>query len=744
MKNILVCTVLFLSSFWTALGCGYSPYGEDIRYCLFAPHYFNYQDFSAFNYNANYFGFDTEKTKLYESNIYDWYNYIDKKVTIEAIDEFLNLLKITDIHPESKNEFIQYLYKNNKQDVLLYLIFAKRSEVINALDLNDPWERNEEQIEFNRNAFLNEILQAYQKEKNKYLKRKYAFLAIRVAYYSNDSKKIQSIFKQEFNGGKKDYIYYWSLYFYSFFNPNAFVDLADIMAYSSEKRNACYYYFHQNFDLEKTLQQASTKSEISNIYAFTSVQKLDQGLNYLKEIYKNNSKSRILSFLLIREINKIEDWVYTPYYTNYLPSTLSWFDQNDILTTNTLRNRSEKDRLYAKELLNFVNSINYSAVENPMLWKASEIQLLFLTKRFDDCLLKIGLFEKSYSGENIVKQIEKIKALCLVSKQAVISSEAQNIILKNTNDSQFLFALGRELEFRGNVSDGLALISMSDHSNDYYYNSENVEWQANRIKTSENLKEFYNYFDYIDFTYSTEQMNQLIQKLETPKESVFQQTIYKYLQRDKKYLKDLLGTKYIRENNLTQAYRVFKSLGQKYWEENYNAWERDKFGSEYGFYKNPFYDFKYTKGFIPHKEQFLVTKLSITQHLIQYINLASNPKTNDRDYYYFLVANCYFNMSQYGNSWMMRRYKSSVNSYDFTDSYIDEYEYSSARLAQYYYRKAFENAKTDKFKALCLRMEDYAKSNYPNQFTQLKTTYPNYYKDLSNCDNLDVFFKERR
>lgn len=395
MKNILVCTVLFLSSFWTALGCGYSPYGEDIRYCLFAPHYFNYQDFSAFNYNANYFGFDTEKTKLYESNIYDWYNYTDKKVTIEAIDEFLNLLKITDIHPESKNEFIQYLYKNNKQDVLLYLTFAKRSEVINALDLNDPWERNEEQIEFNRNAFLNEIVQAYQKEKNKYLKRKYAFLAIRVAYYSNDSKKIQSIFKQEFNGGKKDYIYYWSLYFYSFFNPNAFVDLADIMAYSSEKRNACYYYFHQNFDLEKTLQQASTKSEISNIYAFASVQKLDQGLNYLKEIYKNNSKSRILSFLLIREINKIEDWVYTPYYTNYLPSTLSWFDQNDILTTNTLRNRSEKDRLYAKELLNFVNSINYSAVENPMLWKASEIQLLFLTKRFDDCLLKIGLFEKA-------------------------------------------------------------------------------------------------------------------------------------------------------------------------------------------------------------------------------------------------------------------------------------------------------------------------------------------------------------
>ncbi|MGA9638629.1 hypothetical protein [Flavobacterium sp.] len=745
MKNILVSTTLLLSSIWTAMGCGYSPYGEDIRFSLFLPSYFKYQDFAAFNYNANLFGFDFHGANQYESNVQDWYEFTNKEVSIESVNVFLNELKLTDIHPDSKNEFIGYLYKNKKTAVLQYMTLAKKGEVINALDINDPWEREEAEIKVNRAGFLEKIIKAFHTEKNEYLKRKYAFLAIRTAYYAKDKEVIEMLFNQEFKNGKKDYLYYWSLYFDSFNNSNSGVNIATVMNHSPEKRNACYYYFHEGFNLDSALLQTQTEEEIANVYSYASIQKLDQSLAYLKEIYANNPKSRTLSFLLLREINKIEDWVYTPYYVNYSPSIEPWYNQTDRVTTNTLRDRSEKDRGYAAEMLAFLDTIDFSTVENPMLWDASEIQLLFLSKRYDDCLHKIALFENNFPTEKVKEQIEQIKALCLVSNKASISKEVQSIVLKNSTDSRFLFALGRELEFRGNLSEGMALISMADHSNSYYYDENNVEWQANRLKTSGNLAVFYNYFDYLDFVYSTEQMQQLINKLNQPIESDFEKSIYKYLLKDKNYLTDLLGTKYFRENKLTQAYSVYKSIGTKYWQENYNAWERDKYGEDYGFYENPFYDFDYTKSFIPHKERFLVTKLSVTQHLIQYTNLASNPKTIDRDYYYFLVANCYFNMTQDGNSWMMRRY-SSTRSYgdNLDDSYIDEAEYYQAQLAQHYYRKAFENAKTDQFKALCLRMIDYAKSNYPNQFVQLKTAYPQYYKDLSNCENLEIYFKARR
>ena len=77
------------------MGCGYSPYGEDVRFSLFLPSYFNYHDYNAFNYNANLFGFDSDPVKHYESNVLDWYHFTNKQVAIESVSAFLNDLKLT-------------------------------------------------------------------------------------------------------------------------------------------------------------------------------------------------------------------------------------------------------------------------------------------------------------------------------------------------------------------------------------------------------------------------------------------------------------------------------------------------------------------------------------------------------------------------------------------------------------------------------------------------------------------------
>ena len=372
---------------------------------------------------------------------------------------------------------------------------------------------------------------------------------------------------------------------------------------------------------------------------------------------------------------------------------------------------------------------------------------MFITKNYTDCLTKINDFEKQYSNQKVWEQIEKIKALCLVSNQemnkAVIPEPVQEIILKYKSDERFLFALGRELEFRGNLVDGLALIATASGQGFEDYEA-SVEWMGNRLKSSGNLQVFYNYFDYLDFVYSSQQLKLIVTKLNSAIDSDFEKNIYSKLLKDKNNLIDLLGTKYIRENNLTQAYSTFKSIDNGYWQENYNAWEHDKFDERYAFDANPFYDLKHTANFIPRKERFLVNKLSVTQHLIKYLNLANNPATADRDYYYFLVANCYFNMTQRGNSWMLRRFNSTSNNMEhLDDSYIDEAEYFKVNWAQKYYMQAYKTAKTDKFKALCLRMVDFAKEGNSN-FGLVKESYPDFYEELSNCYFLDNYFKARR
>lgn len=360
------------------------------------------------------------------------------------------------------------------------------------------------------------------------------------------------------------------------------------------------------------------------------------------------------------------------------------------------------------------------------------------------------MFEKKYKNEKSHTEIEKIKALCIIANQengkAIIKPEIQNTILKHKNDQRFIFALGRELEFKGNIIDGIALISLLENSySEGYSPYEDVEWQANRIKTSANLNVFYTYFDYLDFVYEAKDVQTIVNTLKTGFTSPFQKTIYAKLIKDKEYLKDLLGTKYIRENQLNNALITFKSIDKKYWSENYNAWERGHYGEGCSFNQNPFYDFKHTETFIDHKEKYVVTKLSITEHLIKYTNLASYTKNRDRDYYYYLLANCYYNMSDYGNSWMMRRYTSSWSGYYLeNESYIDEIEYRNKTKAVAYYKLAYQNAKTDKFKALCLRMMDYAEKNEYSESKRVSSQFPKFSSDLSGCENLANYFKARR
>ncbi|WP_418264214.1 hypothetical protein [Flavobacterium faecale] len=758
MRAYLVFIILFLNSYIEVIACGYSPYGEDVRYCLLKPEYFNSSIYQSFNYNANLWGFAIENNstqeRIYiEANIIDWFHFTKKRVKISAIEEFNNNLNLSDINPNSNNEFIKYLYKKNEKKAITYLKMAKNCEAINNFINEDYWERNENNYINERLSLLEKLTKIISLEKNSYFKRKYAFLAIRLAYYSGKKELIKEIFETHFVDTRKDYLYNWSLFFYTFTNwdGKAMVSVANLMSNCPEKTKASYYYFHENFNVDEALKHTTNPLEISNIYAYASVQKADKNLNYLKLIFAHNPKSSLLDFLLLREVNKIEDWVYTPFYTNYSPSTESYFwNETEKTTTETLRNRSENDRQYAKEVLAFISSIDYNKTKNPILWQACEINLQFISRQYDACINNIDSFEKKYANEKVIEEIEKIKALCITANQesnhAIIKPELEPIILKYKNDQRFIFALGRELEFKGNITDGIALISLSERIYPQQFDYDDVEWRANRIKTSGNLEVLHNYFDYLDFVYPANELQIIINRIKRGDLSEFQKNIYQSILKDRETLTDLLGTKYIRENQLTKAYITFKSLGDKYWDENYNPWERGKNSYYEGFDQNPFYDFKYTKNFIKHKEKFIVTKLSITKQLIKYKNLANNLKTKDRDYYYFLLGNCYYNMSDYGNSWLMRRYFNSSSYWDeyINESYIDEIEFRNKIKAVTYYRLAFQNAKTPKFKALCLRMMDYAEKHTFSFSQRVNKSFPKYSSELSGCENLKKFFESRR
>jgi hypothetical protein len=760
MKKFLVFTIILLNSF-RINACGYSPYGEDVRYSLFLPKYFNYNEYYGFYYNNFAWGYDSIKDAYqdqiaYSANVLDWYYYLDKKVPINQIDFFNNNLALTDIHKYSDNELLKFLFKNNKNDILNYFVFAKKCEGFNSYNSENTWEKDELDHKVESSKFEKELVYAYHHEKNNFLKRKYAFQCIRLAYYNGNIPLINSVFAKEFLNSKKDYLYYWSLYFHCFTSDyiGKYNDIAEIFANCPEKAFASQFHFIDKFNLKKELQFAKNQSQVANLYAYQSARILDENLNNLRIIYQNKPNFRTLDFLLLREINKIEDWVYTPYYTNYSPSIdeEGYYSEDDEskITTETLRKRSEKDRIYALEVLNFINECDLSKVNNIVLWKSAKIQLLFITRQYQNALNEIQIFEKKYKKENVFEEIQKIKALCLTAQQeygkAQILNQVKPFIEKFSSDNRFIFALGRELEYKGNLFDGIALISNNAVENkEYSYDANDVEWRGNRLQSSSNLDVFYNYFDYLDFVYSANNLQIIVDKLNHLSDEKLNNRMYQTLINNKDYLIDLLGTKYIREDRLNEALATFKTLNKKYWDDNYNAWERGRYDEYMSFDENPFYKVKHTPNFIQPKERYFVNKLSITEHLVKYLKLANDVARNDRDYYYFLVANCYLNMTDIGNSWMMRRFNSytSYTEAYVNESYIDNIEYRTRTKTTQFYDLAYQNSKSDKFKALCLHMINFSQS-YDIKENRLKKEYPQYEDELSNCLFLEDYFNSRR
>jgi len=770
MKNYQVFILLLLSSF-TGYSCGFYPYGEDVRYCFFRPEFFNMYKYSGFDYNSNYF----EPGKVYRENDIEpndelWYIYCKAEVPVAAIHSALYDIAVRDFNKQSRNEMLKYLYRIKDYAALDYLLFAKKCEVLNGF-YDDPWERNEYAALPQRNKLISEAKSRAKSVTNRQLSLRYTFLAIRLGYYNQDKNEIISLYNTVFaNIEDKDIITYYSLYFRTLVEDDkaaASFLAAQVFANAPEKRFMVSQSFDTSIPLEQILEFTKTPVEKANVYALAAIKTPDRALDKIVQVYKNNPFTDVLPFLILREVNKLEDWIYTPYYTLFSPGVT--LGPDDYTSLNIIDSRISRDRAYAAEVLDFVASINNSATTDYYFLNAAKAQLQFTAKQYTGCLETIKKFRKSEIPNTLYNELQLIKALAITSLQlpggAIIPDEIKSIILKNQKNQKFLFALGRELEYKGNTSDAALLYSKLNNGQQYEEGDDLFDnaayWQARRKGRSDNYEDFYtNYFSYINTIYTPYQLTLLIDDIKNNTATDgFSEWKYSYLKTRIPKLYDLLGTKYMRQDNLDMALNNFKNVPYGYWQQNYSLWERNEdesYGNEFD--KNPFYQIKYTPDFIPIRDNISLNKYNMTKQLIDYSNKANDVNEQNRDYYYFLVANCYYNMTHYGNSWMMKRFFWTTNYY--ITPLEDEAEFKQSNFSKKYYLEAFKHAKTKKFKALCLRMAALCDSNRLNYaliddfgatpdvsiyYKQLKKQFPEYYQELTgNCTAFADYFKARR
>jgi len=582
----------------------------------------------------------------------------------------------------NKNTFVNLLTQPRYKAFLDYILFSKKIEYNNR-----SWNlgiRYKLDIENNKQKLLN--------VKDEFLKERYAFLLLRNYFYGDNSKEVISLYNTYFEKNTNTILNIWAFnYRSSYFKNKAYTNylISKILTTTQYKT----YIILQNYrwDLsEETLALAKNDDERSVILAIENLRNPAPCLNEIKQIAKLSPNNLFLGFLIGREINKLEDWIYTPKYTGY-ESSMSFGREIDWENYEQSKNENEKkDILYLREFRSFLISIyNKTSGEQKDYISSAIAHLSFMDDRVD---LGKKYTNMISNNANSSIQMQKNIQLALLSlrednlkskdvqdRLAGYFNSVENLTKKNNSLDKCMYSLyliaSEEFLKRGDAVYG-GLFSLKSY-----------------VKNEEEFPYNFDIIDYFDCNATVNDMERIIQLKQKKNKTSFEKFICSSaMPEDINLLKDVKGTIAFRNNNLELAYNTFASIPKDFWDKKYvfkDHLNEDPFIPKV-LQKNK--DRKYDYHF--NKAEFLSSLIKLRKQ--------NTAKSN------LLLGHAYFNVSFYGNSWMMvnyywSRYFEYENKIENEKKYQND-NYYCLTIAESYYEKALKMSQDKNEKALASLM----------------------------------------
>ncbi|QSW89545.1 hypothetical protein J0383_01715 [Flavobacterium endoglycinae] len=708
-------SLFLLLVFQLSSACGWSVEPETSRLALFKAERAGFFKLTPFYYSADlYYSTNTISTIDWDVNCKEWQKKLGE--TVKPEDVYTILYETNSELIESafenktlqtafpKNTFIQALLKSKNKAYLNYIVFAKKIEYSSSQEVQ--WESWGNIGYGNQNHALPD-LGSFDKKinsaKDDFLKQRYAFLYLRFSFYAGDKNQVIKLYDTYFTKESNTILKPWALYYRALcitdFPMQNYL-LSKVFVSCEEKSFAVLQ--HYNWKLKnETLALAQNDAERSAILTIESLRNPAPDLETLKKIHELNPNSLYLSFLIGREINKLEDWLLTPQYTNNgTPSvvfdSMSWYD-------NYAKAKAEnytKDIFYLRQVRDFLISIHdKTSGEQRDYLSAAIAQILFLNDEID-----LGKKYTAMISSNANSSIQMQKNMLL----ALVSLKQDD--LKNEKVQNQLYTYFNSIENLAEKDNGLFknLYSLYRIASDEFYKKGDTVL-AGLLNMKSDIKNeggysvydspyFYSYIGYFDRHATTEDIDRLIALQKKDDKTPFE----KYLctgtiASDVNYYKDLKGTIAFRNNNLELAYETFASMPKDFWDKNYE-------------YKNYLNENPFTPKILQKQEErkfdYHFNKTDFIAKLIQ-LKKQNTASSN------LQLAHAYFNVSYLGNSWMMSAYDwtsgSSYVDYIYGDNSANEKKYQNEnyynlKMAKLYYKKALKMSKNNNEKAMASLM----------------------------------------
>lgn len=728
--------ISFLMVFpYNIIGCGGSEDPYDYYTSFFSQALSTDEYVKPFYYTGYRFLHDeTEPVSTKEITSTEWLYYTNNEVSKTDVQNFIlryqhKQLSTLYFHIEKKqplsiadsvkqNGLTKWLIKNKDLEALGYLMYTKQAEPFVTGD-EDPWaDLNRDSLKMGR--LIQNGIQLWKVAKNNFIKLRYGYQIMRLAHYSgryDDCISFYNLYVKENNTKSVLQDLCLSLKAGALKNKGqreeAAYEFSKLFAKSNLKRLSNYLSFvystqsyeDGNVTIKDVLKLCKTDKERAAVTAMFAMSGSQNKLQSLTLIYQLDPANPLLEVLLIREINKLEE--------KYLHPTLQKGKGEKLMYSWSLvgldNNSPNYDSIYieseteTKALLEFCIQLSQNnLISNRGLYGVAAAYTAFMLKDLKKARELLTLVEKMSLTPKVKDQWLLTNLLVSINEQQIIDVSFEAKLLPSVQWLQqkavideewkkFYRNLLKEIlatryrQQKNSVREALCLgsaekimFNQAAADNGYYYG------------TGEALS-------FIRLIMNSREAEQLFTFIQSPAKTKWESYLTGNTSFSKDDVCDVAGTAYLRELDYSNAEKWFSKVSSVYYkQEPYKTCLA----------ANPFADLIFDTHTPTKQDVIKYTKLSFVQKMKALKAQTTKGSNEEKAKAYYQMAHGFYQMSYWGNSWMLVEYGWSGN--DGLKSTIKpgswQYEYFGVFKAEEYYLKAKELTKDVNLKARCVWM----------------------------------------
>ena len=614
----------------------------------------------------------------------------------------------------AKNTLVQNLLKEKKTEAIQYLRFAtKTNHVSTATDWEDK-KRDSLQL----NGYITEANEAYAKASDPFIKNKYAFQRVKLAFYNNRHADCIRWYDESFTDANTSAVgnlalsYKGGSLFRQGKNKEAAYVFSKTFLLSDNRKKSNFTGFLWATDYcNQSLIPAYTalcknNNEKAAMLALFALHGTDYRLDLLQQVYALQPSSPLLPLLATREINKLEEQYFTPQLNKEKGGKALYVSWNWV---------EEKDKAEGKQKpageLQAINTAQFfeklvadKSVAHQGLYAAGAAYLRFMTKDYEGAKAVLAKAKAAAGDEKVKEQAELINLLIAANESKVLTKEREAGLLpslrwlvekaKTDEDYQvfcrnfFSQILAQKYEQQGDAPRAALAYGISDLR--FLYKKENeidAPWTAlsfaREEMSTEALLSLYNLMS----SPATETEKFFLQNASIRRNDVI----------------DVIGTSHLRDRNYAKAIEWLSKASalEPLIESQYN-YQTNK---EITVNADPFFDYLNDWQRLTKSVATPYTKLTLAKKLRDMEAKMGTAAGEEKARLFYQYASALYNMSYYGNSWNAVAYDRSGSDWnEGTYNLPWQKEYYGVYAARDYYQKAYDAAMNKEFKAACLFM----------------------------------------